>query len=72
MLAFFQRLDRDSSTALMLQLRNYSLKNKRVGGWFSFLPSLYDLDLISVRLLVFGVMLLSGALVESFMQTPPS
>jgi len=50
-------------TAMMLQLRNYSLKNKRVGGWFSFLPSLYDLDLISVRLLVFGVMLLSGALV---------
>lgn len=50
-------------TALMLQLRNYSLKNKRIGGWFSFLPSLYDLDLISVRLLVFGVMLLSGALV---------
>lgn len=50
-------------TALMLQLRNYSLKNKRVGGWFSFLPSLYDLDLISVRLLVFGVMLLSGSLV---------
>jgi ABC-type uncharacterized transport system permease subunit len=49
-------------TALMLQLRNYSLKNKRIGGWFSFLPSLYDLDLISVRLLVFGVMLLSGAL----------
>jgi len=49
-------------TALMLQLRNYSLKNKRVGGWFSFLPSLFDLDLISVRLLGFGVALLSLAL----------
>jgi ABC-type uncharacterized transport system permease subunit len=49
-------------TALMLQLRNYSLKNKRVGGWFSFLPSLFDLDLISVRLLGFGVALLTLAL----------
>lgn len=49
-------------TALMLQLRNYSLKHKRVGGWFSFLPSLFDLDLISVRLLGFGVVLLTAAL----------
>ena len=49
-------------TALMLQLRNYSLKNKRVGGWFSFLPSLFDLDQISGRLLVFGVVLLTAAL----------
>jgi HemX protein len=49
-------------TALMLQLRNYSLKNKLIGGWFSFLPSLYDLDQISGRLLVFGVVLLTAAL----------
>ncbi len=49
-------------TALMLQLRNYSLKNKRIGGWFSFLPSLFDLDQISGRLLVFGVVLLTAAL----------
>lgn len=49
-------------TAGMLQLRNYSLKHKRVGGWFSFLPPLFDLDLISVRLLGFGVALLTAAL----------
>jgi ABC-type uncharacterized transport system permease subunit len=49
-------------TALMLQLRNYSLKSKHVSGWFSFLPSLVDLDLISVRLLGFGVALLTAAL----------
>lgn len=50
-------------TALMLQLRNYSLKHKRISGWFSFLPSLYDLDLISMRLLGFGVTLLTASLV---------
>src|SRR4029077_491765 len=38
-------------TALMFLLRNYSLKTKHLGGWFSFLPSILDLDHISVRLL---------------------
>jgi HemX protein len=50
-------------TAAMLLLRNYSLKHKRLGGWFSFLPSILDLDLISVRLLGTGVVLISTALV---------
>jgi|UniRef100_UPI004049533C HemX protein len=50
------------TTALLL-LRNYSLKSKRLGGLFSFLPSILDLDLISVRLLGTGVALLSAALV---------
>jgi HemX protein len=49
-------------TAVMLLLRNYSLKHKTLGGWFSFLPSLFDLDLISVRLLGFGTFLLSASL----------
>ncbi len=49
-------------TALMLLLRNYSLKRKNLGGWFSFLPSLIDLDLISVRLLGVGVVLLAASL----------
>jgi len=49
-------------TAFMLLLRNYSLKHKHLGGWFSFLPSLIDLDLISVRLLGTGVILLSASL----------
>ncbi|MCF7689950.1 MAG: cytochrome c biogenesis protein CcsA [Cephaloticoccus sp.] len=50
-------------TAAMLLLRNYSLKHKRLGGWFSFLPSILDLDLISARLLGTGVTLLSLALI---------
>jgi HemX protein len=49
-------------TAFMLLLRHYSLKNKNLGGWFSFLPSLIDLDLISVRLLSVGVTLLGASL----------
>jgi HemX protein len=46
-------------TSLMFLLRNYSLKSKRIGGLFSFLPSILDLDHISVRLLVAGVTILS-------------
>ncbi|MFZ9683472.1 MAG: cytochrome c biogenesis protein CcsA, partial [Cephaloticoccus sp.] len=49
-------------TAVMLLLRNYSLKHKRLGGWFSFLPSVLDLDQISTRLLTTGLALLSAAL----------
>ena len=39
-------------TSLMFLLRNYSLKTKHLGGWFSFLPSILDLDHIGVRLLL--------------------
>lgn len=46
-------------TSMMFLLRNYSLKSKRIGGWFSFLPSILDLDHISVRLLVAGVVILT-------------
>jgi HemX protein len=49
-------------TSVMLMLRNYSLKSKQVGGWFSFLPSIFDLDQISVRLLAAGVALLAASL----------
>jgi len=49
-------------TAAMLLFRNYSLKHKRVGGWYSFLPSVIDLDQISVRLLGVGVTLMTAAL----------
>jgi ABC-type uncharacterized transport system permease subunit len=49
-------------TALMLVFRTYSLKTKRLGGWFSFLPSILDLDHISVRLLVTGVALMTASL----------
>lgn len=49
-------------TSLMFLLRNYSLKSKQLGGWFSFLPSILDLDHISVRLLAAGVTLLGASL----------
>jgi HemX protein len=50
-------------TSLMFLLRNYSLKSKRVGGWFSFLPSIVELEQISLRLLIAGVALLTASLV---------
>lgn len=49
-------------TALMFLLRNYSLKSKHLGGGFSFLPSILDLDHINVRLLAMGVTLLGASL----------
>ena len=49
-------------TSLMYLLRNYSLKHKRLSGWFSFLPSILDLDHISLRLLTTGVVLLTASL----------
>ena len=49
-------------TSLMLLLRNHSLKSKHLGGWFSFLPSVLDLDHIGVRLLGAGVAILAVSL----------
>ncbi len=49
-------------TSIMFLLRNYSLKNKRLSGAFAFLPSIRELDTISVRLLNVGVALLSASL----------
>jgi len=51
-----------SLTSIMFLLRNYSLKEKHLGGWFSFLPSILDLDHIGVRLLSAGVAILGAAL----------
>jgi HemX protein len=50
-----------SLTSIMFLLRNYSLKSKHLGGWFSFLPSILDLDHIGVRLLGAGVTILTAA-----------
>jgi ABC-type uncharacterized transport system permease subunit len=50
-------------TSALFLLRHFSLKSKRLGGWFSFLPSIIDLDHIEVRLLGTGVALLTLALV---------
>jgi len=49
-------------TSIMYLLRNYSLKSKQLGGWFSFLPSIRDLDHIGVRLLGAGVGILTVSL----------
>jgi len=48
--------------AAMFLLRHYSLKSKHLGGWFTFLPSIMDLDHIEVRLLGAGVAILTAAL----------
>jgi ABC-type uncharacterized transport system permease subunit len=58
-------------TSVMFLLRNYSLKSKQVGGWFSFLPSIIDLDQIGVRLLAAGVVLLTAALAVGAVQWVP-
>lgn len=49
-------------TSVMFLLRNHSLKRKNLGGWFSFLPSILDLDHIGVRLLGAGVVILATSL----------
>ncbi|MBI5693536.1 MAG: cytochrome c biogenesis protein CcsA [Verrucomicrobia bacterium] len=49
-------------TSIMFLLRNYSLKSKQLGGWFSFLPSIRDLDHMGVRLLGTGTTILAVAL----------
>lgn len=49
-------------TSIMFLLRNYSLKSKQLGGWFSFLPSILTLDHIGVRLLGAGVAILTVSL----------
>jgi len=50
-------------TSALYLLRLYSLKSKRIGGWFSFLPSVIDLDQIGLRLLVSGVLILAISLI---------
>ncbi len=49
-------------TSSMYLLQTYSLKHKRLRGLFSFLPSIIELDHISLRLLVFGVVLMTWSL----------
>jgi HemX protein len=49
-------------TSIMYLLQTFSLKHKHLHGLFSFLPSILELDQISVRLLVAGVVLMSWSL----------
>jgi ABC-type uncharacterized transport system permease subunit len=46
----------------MYWLRDYGLRHKHVGGAYALLPSIRDLDLIGVRLLIAGVALLAASL----------
>ncbi|HUJ43842.1 MAG TPA: cytochrome c biogenesis protein CcsA [Opitutaceae bacterium] len=46
----------------MYVLQTYSLKHKHLHGLFSFLPSILDLDHISLRLLLVGVVLMTWSL----------
>lgn len=49
-------------TSCMYLLQTHSLKHKRLRGLFSFLPSIIELDHISLRLLVVGVVLMTWSL----------
>jgi ABC-type uncharacterized transport system permease subunit len=49
-------------TSSMYLLQTYSLKEKRLRGLFSFLPSIIELDQISLRLLFAGVVLMTWSL----------
>jgi ABC-type uncharacterized transport system permease subunit len=49
-------------TSFLHLLRHHSLRSKRLGGWFSFLPTLMDLEKICFRLLVLGVVIMAAAL----------
>ena len=49
-------------TSIMYLLQVFSLKRQHLRGFFSFLPSVVDLDHINLRLLTTGVVLLSAAL----------
>lgn len=62
-------------TSIMFLLRNYSLRSKNIGGVFSFLPSILDLDHIGVRLLTTGVAILTvslGIIWTFWFRTPAS
>jgi ABC-type uncharacterized transport system permease subunit len=49
-------------TSIMYLLQVFSLQRQRLRGFFSFLPSIVDLDHINLRLLTAGVVLMSAAL----------
>ncbi|MCX6937391.1 MAG: cytochrome c biogenesis protein CcsA [Verrucomicrobia bacterium] len=48
--------------SIMYLVRDYGLRNKRIGGSFALLPSIRDLDQIGLRLLGAGVILLALSL----------
>jgi ABC-type uncharacterized transport system permease subunit len=53
-------------TSIMYLLQIFSLKRQHLRGFFSFLPSVVDLDHINLRLLTAGVVLMSAALAVGY------
>jgi ABC-type uncharacterized transport system permease subunit len=53
-------------TSIMYLLQVFSLKRHHLRGFFSFLPSVVDLDHINYRLLTAGVVLMSAALTVGY------
>ncbi len=49
-------------TSIMYLLQVFSLKSRHLSGFFSFLPSIRDLDHMNLRLLATGVVLLAASL----------
>jgi len=49
-------------TSCMYLLQSRSLKQKKVGGLFPYMPSIFELTQINLRLLVLGFCILSGSL----------
>lgn len=49
-------------TSIMYLLQLYSLQHRNLRGFFSFLPSILELDHISLRLLTAGVVIMSASL----------
>jgi ABC-type uncharacterized transport system permease subunit len=62
-------------TSVMFLLRNHSLKHKHLSGMFAFLPSIRDLDHISLRLMFAGVGLMTTSLAVGavwWLREPPA
>ncbi len=53
-------------TSIMYLLQVFSLKCQHLRGFFSFLPSIVDLDHINLRLLTTGVILMTAALAVGY------
>lgn len=49
-------------TSLMYLLQSRSLKQKKMGGLFPYMPSIYELTQINLRLLILGFCILSSSL----------
>ncbi len=56
-------------TSAMQLLQNYSLKKTRMRGLFPYLPSILELELLNLRLLTFGISLLTFSILVGIFYT---